>query len=441
MKYLLTSVLCLSLMAKLSAQQNLKALDSVLTILSHEEIFHGQVLIAEEGRVIFSKAYGKARDGAAITNETPIDIQSVAKGITALSVLQLHEHGKLNIYDPLSKYFPSLDFYRGVQLKHLMNHTSGLPRFFEVVFSHWPHNKFLSSEEMIELVVKHKPNAQSRPGDYEAYNQTAFMLLADVVEKVSGQSFTTYVRENIFEPAKMTQTYFNVEKLNHKEELGEANLDNLFSFMLGDGGIQSTAEDLFRLDQAISKGIIISPIVMNQSYRPAVLADGKEGKYGYGGSLVEKEKEKREFQHIGQGTTSNAVFTRFIDSGDVLLVLHDQSVQYAFPVYVAVKNIWKNQPFTMPMKRIVRKLSAELIAKYVGDYGDNGFMHITTEDGKIYIQPDGNPSRVEIIPSSDTTFYFADQDMNWEIYLDGAGKVIGFGPAGQPEYMMKRWNK
>lgn len=441
MKYVLTSILCLVFAINASAQQNFKTLDSVLTVLSNDQMFHGQVLIAENGKVAFSKAYGKTRSEDDILNDTPIDIQSVAKGITALSVLQLHEKGKLNINDPLGKYFPSLSFYDGVKVKHLLNHTSGLPRFFEVVFSNWPHDKFLNMKEMIDLVAELKPNAQSRPGEYEAYNQTAYMLLADVVKQVSGQSFTTYVKENIFKPAGMTQTNFNVDRPDFKDELGEANLDNLFAFITGDGGIQSTAEDLFRFDRAITEGILISPIVINQAYRPATLANGQEGRYGYGGSLVEKEMGKRQFQHIGQGTSSNAVFTRFIDTNADLIVLHDQSVQYAFPVYMAIKNIWEGNDYELPKKRIVHHISDELIAKYVGDYGDNGFMHITTENGKIYIQPDGNPSRMEIIPSSDTTFYFEDQDMNWEIYLDDNGTVIGFGPAGQRQHMMKRWDK
>lgn len=441
MKNILSLILLIATQLGLNAQQNFKTLDSELTKLAEQEMFHGQVLIAESGKVKFSKAYGKTRNNAPILNDTPIDIQSVSKSITALSILQLHENGKLNINDPLSKYFPSLAFYEGIRLRHLMNHTSGMPRFFSIVFEQWPNDKFLSTQEMVELVAERKPGIQARPGEFEAYNQTAYMLLAEIVEQVSGERFTAYVRKNIFEPAGMTQTYFNIEKPNFKSELGEANLDNLFARMVGDGGIQSTAEDLFRLDRAISQGILISPTVMNQSYIPQTLADGNEGRYGYGGSLVVKQVGEREFQHIGQGTNSNAVFTRFIDSQHTLIVLHDQSVQYAFPVYQMVKNIWKGEAYELPQKRVVHKIAPEIIAKYVGDYGDNGFMHITSENGKIYIQPDGNPSRVEIIPSSDTTFYFEDQDMNWEIYLDNDGKVVGFGPLGQKEFMMKRWRK
>lgn len=440
MKYVFTLLLFLVSLIGLWAQENFNRLDSVLTLLAQEEMFHGQVLVAEQGKVKLSSAYGKRLSGQPITGNTPIDIQSVAKGITAISILQLHEAGKLSINDPLSQYFPSLAFYQGVQVRHVLNHTSGLPRFFEVVFTNWPQDRFLSTGEMVELVAELQPDAQSKPGEYEAYNQTAYMLLAEIVEQVSEQSFPAYVRQHIFEPAGMTHTFFNIEQPGFKAGLGQANLDNLFALLVGDGGIQSTADDLFGLDRAISDGIIISPKVMAQAYQPATLANGKAGRYGYGGSLVEKEAGKRQFQHIGQGTTSNAVFTRFIDTDHVLIVLHEQSVQYAQPVYMAVQNIWEGEAFKMPQKRIVHQLTAEQIQLYVGDYGDNGFMHLTTEDGKLYIQPDGNPSRIEIIPSSDTTFYFEDQDMNWQIYLDKTGQVIGFGSAGEP-HMMKRWKK
>jgi len=431
-------ILCLvALSIGAEAQQNFKRLDSVLTILANEQLFHGQVLISENGVAKFSESFGVTKEGKPITNITPIDIQSVAKGITALSVMILYDQGKLNINDPLEKYFPTLR-YPGVQIKHILNHTSGLPRFFQMVFENWPHDQFITTKQMVELASNLKPEAQSKPGELEAYNQTAYMLLASIVEQVTGKSFEFFVRKNIFEPAEMKNTFFYTEDANFRNNLGEANLDNMFSLMLGDGNIESTAEDLNRLDRAIRSGLLLNVKTMAQSYVPPTLLNGKEGRYGYGGSLVEKSIGKRQFQHIGQGTNSNAVFTRFIDTGGVLVVLHEQSVQYAQPVYVAVKNIWENKPYVLPKKRIVHKLSVELIQKYIGNYGDNGFMHITTEEGKLFIQPDGNPSKVQIIPSSDTTFYFEDEGMSWEIYLDEWKNVIGFGPLGQQKDMMKR---
>ncbi len=425
----------------LKSQENLKKLDIELTKLAKEELFQGQVLIAEAGKVKFSKSYGVNEDGSSILINTPIDIQSVAKAITAISILKLHETGELNVNDYLVQHIPSLGFYDGVTIKHILTHTSGLPRFFEVVFSHWPHHQFLKMEDLINLVVKHQPNLQAAPGQYESYNQTAYMLLAEVVERVTEQPFTQYVRENIFEPAGMTQTHFLVENQDYISELGEANLDNLFSLIVGDGGIESTAEDMFLLDKAINNGTLMAPNVMNLAYIPLDLAEGREGRFGFGGSLVEKEMGKRVFQHIGQGPASNAVFTRYIDTHDVLIVVHKESVQYASKVYQAIESIWKNKPYELPRKRRFHVLTPQQIAQYIGDYGDNGFMHITTEGGKLYIQPDGNPSKVLIVPSSDTTFYFEDQDVKWEIYLNDAGKVIGFGPQGEPDHMMKRWNK
>lgn len=411
-------------------------LDSVMSVLEKEEIFHGQVLISENGELKFSKAYGKNREGLKFTTQTSIDIQSVAKWFTSLAILKLYEDGKLSLDDPLEKYYPTIN-YPGVKIKHLLNHTSGMPKFFEAVYSHWPQDKFLTPVAMVELIEKLNLPPLSEPGVEELYNQTAYMLLPKVIEQVSGQNFTDYVRKYIIEPAGLENTNFNVEKPEFLENIGKANIDNLFARMLGDGNMQSTANDLFKLDQAIRSEKIFMKDNIELGYVPANLTSG-ESKFGYGGSLIEKEAGKRQFQHMGQGTTSNAVVTRYIDSGDILIILHDQSVEHAYHVYMTVKNIWEGKPYEIPEKRIVFTLSEELMNKYIGDYGENGFMHITTENGKLFIQPDGNPSKIEIIPSSETTFYFKDQSIDWEIYLDVDGNVIGFGPEGQPEHMMLR---
>jgi CubicO group peptidase (beta-lactamase class C family) len=411
-------------------------LDSVMLLLEKEEIFYGQILISENGDIKYSKAFGKNSEGSEFTTQSSMNIQSVAKWITALSILKLHEDGKLDLDDSLVKFFPTLN-YPGVKVKHLLNHSSGMPKFFEVVYKNWPHDQFLTLDAMVDLIEQQKLPALSEPGTEELYNQTAYMLLTEVVEQASSQNFTDYVRRNIIEPAGMKNTFFNVEKPEFHEGTGKANIDNLFAEMLGDGNMRSTAFDLFQLDQAIRSGKILENELIELGYVPANLIS-REGKFGYGGSLIEKEVGKRQYQHMGQGSKSNAVVTRYLDSGDLLIILHDQTVQYAYQVYMTVKNLWEGKAYEIPKKRIVFTLSKNLINKYIGDYGENGFMHITTEDGKLFIQPDGNPSKIEIIPSSETTFYFEDQSIDWEIYLDKDGNVIGFGPAGQKNHMMIR---
>jgi len=171
-----------------------------------------------------------------------------------------------------------------------------------------------------------------------------------------------------------------------------------------------------------------------------MLLNGQRGRYGFGCSVISDEVGNRTIQHIGQGESVNAVFTRYIDSHQSIIILHAQSVKYARSVYLAIENIWEGKPFQIPQKKQVNPIDHALITKYVGDYGENGFMHLTTSDGKLFIQPDGNPSKVEIIPSSDTTFYFDHQAVEWQIYLDSNGSVIGFGPLGQERHMMVRQN-
>ena len=440
MKYLLTLSLAIALFFNAQAQQNLRTLDSVLTFLSSEQMFHGQVLIAENGKTIFSKAYGRKSNGEAYLTTTPIHIQSVAKGITAISILQLNAEGKLSLLDPIALYHPSIP-YKGVNLRHILNHTSGMPRFFELIFKEWPHNRFLTVNDMVHLVAQYRPDPQGAPGAHENYNQTAYLLLPGVVEKVAGQEFSHYVKQHILEPSGMENTHFVTDVPGYKERIGAAHLDNLFAFMLGEGNMVSTAEDLFKFDRALAQEKILEAAIQELAYTPMVLASGEKGRYGFGGSLVGDKPGNRVFQHLGQGVESHVIFSRYIDTDDVLIVVHDRSVEYAVPVYKAIRNIWKKRPFELPQPRVEYKLSTNLINKYVGDYGGNGFMHITTEGGKLFIQPDGNPGKMEIVPSSDTTFYFRDQAVDWQIYLNEQGEVIGFGPLGQKEFMMKRFRQ
>ena len=120
LKYFLLTLFFFNAQSVLKSQENLKKLDIELTKLAKEELFHGQVLIAEAGKVKFSKSYGVNEDGSSILINTPIDIQSVAKAITAISILKLHETGEVNVNDYLAQYIPSLGFYDGVTIKLLI---------------------------------------------------------------------------------------------------------------------------------------------------------------------------------------------------------------------------------------------------------------------------------------------------------------------------------
>lgn len=400
-------------------------------------MFHGQVLVIEQDDVKFTKAYGVKVDGRQYTLESPIEIHSLAKMFTAVAVMILVEDGKLNLEDPITRFLPTLP-YEGVTIRHLLTHTSGLPILFQTVFDHWPKDKLLTNDDLVELAAKYQPKPAFKPGEREQYNQTGYMLLASIVEEVSGKNYNQFLKERIFKIAGMTSTFHLMGGEKKAKASVVINIDNQFDDMHGDGNMLSTVNDLAKLNRALSTGLIVRKEMLEMAYVTSTLSNGKKGRYGFGCSVLNSESGKRVVQHMGQSTTANAVFTRFIDAQGAIIVLHAESVQYAHPVYTAIMKIKDDLPFVMPVKRVPHQIDPKLLKKYAGNYGENEFMHLTVENGKLFIQPDGNPGKMEIVPSSDTTFYFADQPVDWQMFLDKNGKVIGFGPLGERKEMMMR---
>ena len=436
MKRLLIVFSLFLLECQLRSQDKWTLLDAALTQAADSSVFHGQVLIAKKGEIKLNKAYGLTSEGSHYTNDSLIEIESVSKGFTALAILKLCEQQALELDTELQELFPTWP-YPDVTIHNLLNHSSGLPHFLGLVFDHWPEDKYLTNEGFIDLIVQHPPKVKAQPGDEEAYNSFAYLLLASVIEKVSGMSYEQFVRSFILEPAGMSHTFFRSELSSFNKESGPAGADDVFKLVKGEGNMLSTASDLFKLDRALSAGKIIGQPWLDKMHQISRLGNGKQGRYGYGGSVINNSPADLTFQYFGQGATS-VVFTRYLKREEVCIVLHARSVEYAYPIHEMIQSIWREQPYTVPQKRAVHRIDESLLKQYIGDYGENGFMHVRLERGVLFIQPDGNPGKMELVPTSDTTFVFRDQPVYWQFYLDKASNVTGFGPQGEPASMMKR---
>ena len=423
-----------------TAQDKALHLKELLAKLESRGQFDGQVLFSKKGNILLNKAYGTDKRYGALTTETKINVESIAKEATAIAIAVLVDKGNLEFDDLLSKHIPEIKSDQ-VTLRHVLTHTSGFPRLFELVFEKWPHDQFLSNNDLIDLIEKEDVNLDTTPGEGESYNQTAYMLLATVVEKASGTNFSEFVHAHIFKPANMENSIFITDSEALKSKIGAANIDNMFAYTLGDGNMYSTAEDLFKLNRALANGKILSKSILDELYKPLVLNNGEKGRYCLGGNISTNERGESIVQYIGQGEGTNAIVDFNLTSNQITIVFHVESVFYAFEVYQTITSAFEGKRYELPEVITEHLLPEELISKYVGDYGDNGFMHITTENGKLFIQPDGNPGKMEIVPSSDTTFFFRNQPVFWQIYLDEHGNVIGFGPQGEKQHMMRRFGK
>ncbi len=416
-------LLCVFQTTALYSRQKQATLDSVLGVLSSDEMFHGQVLIAEKGQIRFNKAYG-IHEGEPVSQSTAFNIESVTKGITATCMLMLVDRKMLKLDDHLSTYFPELP-YPDVTLRHLLTMISGLPRFFETALAYGDTTRVMNNSEILTLIAKHKPASQP-PGLRFQYNNTNYLLLASVIEKVSGQSYADFVSKNVFTPLNMRDSYVE----SNENITLPANADNFYQ-PYGEGNIYSSARDLFLFDQALTSGKLVSDDLTSLLFKPNELIGGEISNYGFGWRIQE-DGEETKVQILGDGKGSRSIWERHQELDQVFIYIHVNSTNYQEPVYKAIQDIWAGLPYEVPEKRTVYPIDTRLYKSYVGSYLSPAFglLHITEANGKLYLRPDPVPGKEELIPSSDATFFFANQPIEWEFFKNDKGEVIGLGFKG-----------
>ena len=227
-----------------------------------EEPFDGSVLVLHKGEVILNESYGLAdkENNLKFTNDQPFPIGLITKSMTAIGILQLEEEGKLSVTDRLSDFMPELPNANKITLHQLLNHSSGLTDFLEVEEIKNNYTKAHSEEEIVNS-FKDKPLI-SKPGDKYAYISSDYYLLGQVIEKVSGEEYDTYLQNHIFKPAGMNETFVmneeNSDEVIVKGYEDEELIENLHpSLLFACGDVVSTKADLAKYIYAIDANSII----------------------------------------------------------------------------------------------------------------------------------------------------------------------------------------
>lgn len=236
---------------------------------------NGTILIALDDKVVARKTYGYARlyqkgkdlNGMTISqlrvargkeenkllHTTPYELASISKQFTAAAILKLVAAGKIQLTDNLSKYYTN-NPYSGITIHHLLCHTSGLPEYFDFPEEIWGTEGFVTNEQAIQKVFSRREKIYFKPGTRYKYTNTNYLLLADIVAKVSGVKFEKFMEDSIFKPIGMDNTFYVTQKNEHKdiffprghlksgEEVAIEPLDGTF----GDKGLYSCPESLMK---------------------------------------------------------------------------------------------------------------------------------------------------------------------------------------------------
>jgi D-alanyl-D-alanine carboxypeptidase len=279
------------------------------------------VLVLDRGSTILNAAYGVKNllTNAPVTTDTHFEIGSITKQFTAAAILQLKEQGKLSLDDPLAKYVPEYTRAKGITIKQLLWHESGIPDFTDAPNIEELVTKKRGSFAAILALVKDKP-LEFTPGAKEAYSNTNYEILGRIVELASGMSWDNYTRSHLFAPAAMTDSTFMSSEAHTKNVATGYAIDrgrlvpqpSLGDWASSAGGIISTTRDLAKWNTALFGGRIVSPSDLRLMTTSGHLLDGSATGYGFG-LLIDTYDGQQRYWHNGATfgfKTVNVVYPR-----------------------------------------------------------------------------------------------------------------------------------
>ena len=265
--------------------------------------------IVKEGELLLSKTYGLAdvSGGTAVKASTNFRLASITKAFTAMCVLKLVDGGKLHLEDRLSAFIPGLQAYADdITVRQMLGHTSGLGDYENDVPEDYPGQVH---EDYVVEKVRILPSTYFPPGSRFQYSDTAYVLLAVIVERVSGVHFQRYMEHEIFSPLGMSSSrLYEGEVLKVKNraygytrsEGGfRSNDQSKTSATLGDGCVYSSINDLMKWDRSLNSGGLISDDLLREAFTPGRLTDGSPTEYGFGWFIINRHDVKI-LHHVGE---------------------------------------------------------------------------------------------------------------------------------------------
>ncbi len=274
-------------------------IDSIFSTLQVKGGFNGCVLYGEKGRLVFKKAYGydDYKIKKRLTTSSSFQLASVSKMFTAMAIMILKEEGQLDYDDSVRQYIPELP-YTGITIRHLLNHRSGLPDYMHFSDNLWDQDKPLTNNDMIRIMAGNQPPRYFSAGNGFDYCNSNYALLASIVERITNKPFGQFISEYIFDPLSMDDSfiyqleegqeitqYVPVGVAGHRSgrSLPRVEQNHYQNGVVGDKGVYASVEDLFKWDQALYQGSLVSDETLKEAFSPGSPKISKwKDNYGFG---------------------------------------------------------------------------------------------------------------------------------------------------------------
>jgi len=394
------------------------------------------VAVVQHGEIVYARGYGMANleHAAPLTPSTVFLAASVSKQFTAFAIALLADQGKLSLDDDVRRYVPELPAYEHpITIRHLIHHTSGLRDEFELLaLAGYRMDDVITKETILRLAFRQQA-LNFKPGDEYLYANTGYTLLAEIVERVTGQSFRSWTTAHLFEPLGMNDSHFrddyqavlknraqgyyqDGDRQDGDRQDGEPTYKNqVVNYAnVGASGLYTTAEDLARWVQNFEDGRVGGRAVLKQVHEQGRLNNGDTLSYAFGLGIGQYKGHAR-VSHSGSHRGFRTYVARFPDDDLAVIVLSNLDSFQPTGLALQVADLYLVDP-------------PERLAPYAGAYhsGELGTTyHLDVVDGRLvarhrrYDDIPLTPSDVDVF-SSDTWFF------STLTFIRDGGRITGF---------------
>jgi len=402
-------------------------MEEVIQARVKDSTFMGSVLVARDAGIILNKGYGFANVEWQIPNSptTKFRLGSLTKQFTSVSILLLEERGKLKLEDHVKQYVPDAPAsWDAITIYNLLTHTSGLPNYTALPdFATTMGTKV--TPQQIVAKFRDRP-LDFEPGSKMLYSNSGYIVLGMIIEKVSGESYESFLQKNLFGPIGMKDSGYdsNTAVIPRRASgytrgaSGPVNAGYLdMSIPFAAGALYSTTEDLLRWEQALFGGKVLKPASLEKMTKPF------KNDYALGVSVREHDG-RRVVEHNGGINGFNTMLAYYPESHVTIAVLGNVNGPTPEAIGAALGTIVHGGAVQLTSERREVSVPAATLATYLGTYemAPNVNLMVTQDGDHLMAQLSGQP-KFQLFPESETRFFVKVVDAQLDFVKDASGSV------------------
>lgn len=370
-----------------------------------EAHFNGVLLISKDNQILFKKAFGVKNftSNTPLTTEDKFQIGSVTKQFVAASILKLQEDNKLSLDDEITKYFPENQVFKGVKIRDILNHTSGIANYTDQD-SFWQHLDPARSPSLADII-----NAITLyPFDFAPttkwkYSNSGYIIAGRIVELVSGQTWDQYIKNTFLNPMQMTNTGYVEHFSEVSDVVGHVDSGNAptpvdmnLSWAASAGGLYSTLDDLAKWAAIYDSAPILNENSKTQMQTPFL-------NYYALGITVVKMNDEVKISHGGRTPGFTTKLTYLKKAKLKVIKFDNTDGGIVEPEGTALNLFYKGSADAVKLKPY--SIDPARLAEYVGFYkGDGLNFNVFIKENELYLQPDDGQPPYKLVANDKDSF-------------------------------------